>query len=117
MPKRNNNQPLLDQMITLRVSAQTRSEWQARARAAGVPLGDWLRSQIADPAGRRPLPRRKPPPPVDPALLAAIARIGNNLNQLARAANRQQWPAPMRLLAQLIRIERAVTDQAPPRDD
>lgn len=117
MPRREHKRARLDQMVTLRVSQQTRAEWQARARAAGLPLGDWLRTHISDQGGRRTLPRRRPPLPADPALLAALARIGNNLNQLARAANRQQWPATLDLLAQLIRIERALKDLIPSRDD
>ena len=48
--------------------------------------------------------------------LAAIGRVGNNLNQLARAANRQQWPEPLSLLERLISIERALKDLAPSND-
>lgn len=88
MPKLKKNQALLDQVITLRITAQTRADWKLRAQASGLPLGDWIREQVSSCTGQRSLTRRRPPPPADPALLAAIGRVGNNLNQLARAANR-----------------------------
>ena len=116
MPKLKKNQVPLDQMITLRVTARTRADWKRRAQASGLPLGDWIREQVSSRTGRRILPRRKPPPAVDPALLTAIARYGNNLNQLARAANRQQWPDPLSLLEHLIGIERALKDLVPSND-
>ena len=53
----------------------------------------------------------------DPKLLAAISRIGNNLNQIARAANRQQWPGEIDLLHRLINIHRALRNLAPSHDD
>ena len=117
MPKLKPSQRPLDRMITLRVDAATRDEWQAQARAAGLSLGDWLRVQVSCGTGVRALPRRKPPPSADPALLAAIGRIGGNLNQIARAANRQQWPGEIELLRRLIDIERALANLAPPHDD
>lgn len=115
MPKLKKTQAPLDQMITLRVTAQTRADWKLQAQASGLPLGDWIREHVSSHTGRRILPRRKPPP-ADPALLAAIGRVGNNLNQLARAANQQQWPDPLNLLERLINIERALKDQVPSND-
>ena len=117
MPKLKPSQRPLDRMITLRVDTQTRNEWQARAKADGLSLGDWLRLQMSSGSGRHSTPRRKPPPLADPALLAAIGRIGSNLNQIARAANRQQWPGEIDLLRRLIDIERALKNLAPPNDD
>ena len=118
MPEHTTSQAPLDKMITLRVDTATRAEWQSQAHAAGLSLGDWLRVQVSGGSGVRPvIPRRKSPPAADPALLAAIARIGNNLNQLARAANRQQWPGELELLRRLIDIERALTKLAPSHDD
>ena len=57
MPKLKKNQVPLDQMITLRVTAQTRADWKRRAQASGLPLGDWIREQVSSRTGRRILPR------------------------------------------------------------
>ena len=117
MAERSTSHAPLDRMVTLRVDSVTRDEWQGQARAAGLPLGDWLRVQVSSGTGVRALPRRKPPPLADPKLLAAMSRIGNNLNQIARAANRQQWPGEIDLLHRLINIHRALKNLAPSHDD
>ena len=118
MAERTTSHAPLDKMVTLRVDAATRDDWQARARAAGLSLGDWLRVQVSGVSGGRHVaPRRKPPPLADPKLLAAMSRIGNNLNQIARAANRQQWPGEIDLLHRLINIHRALKNLAPSHDD
>ncbi len=117
MAERTTSHARLDRMVTLRVDAVTRDEWQGQARAAGLSLGDWLRVQVSSGTGRSITPRRKPPPLADPKLLAAISRIGNNLNQIARAANRQQWPGEVELLHRLINIHRALRNLAPSHDD
>ena len=103
-------------MITLSVDAGTRGDWQAQAQAAGLPLGGWLWEQVASGTGQRNLPRRKPPPHVDPKLLGALGHIGTNLNQLAWDANRQQWPVEIDLLSRLIDIERALRNLVPSHD-
>ena len=117
MAERTTSHAPLDRMVTLRVDSATREEWQARARAAGLSLGDWLRVQVPSGTARQITPRRNPPPVADPKLLAAISRIGNNLNQIARAANRQQWPGEIELLHRLINIHRALKNLAPSHDD
>lgn len=59
--------------------------------AAGAPLGTYIRSRILDGQARRRKVRRAPV--ADQAALARVlaqlgqSRLGNNLNQLARAAN------------------------------
>ena len=106
----------LDKTIKVRIDEDTLDSWRACAAAASLPLSEWLRSQVGE--GRlRPGPPRRDPPPADPALLVQIARCGNNLNQLARAANRQQWPDRAELLLRLAAIERALAHLEPPDDD
>ena len=65
--------------------------------------------------GRRPVqavsgvkpPRRRKRAEVDPTLLRELARIGNNLNQLARWANRDKKAVEARaVIARLIEIDR-----------
>ena len=105
----------LDVRLTIRLPRETLDRWQRLARDSELPVSEWLRGQVG--VGRPKLGRpRKPPPSADPALLSAIARVGNNLNQLARAANQQQWPDRLSLLERLIYIERALKNLVPAND-
>ena len=105
----------LDVRLTIRLPRETLDSWQRLARDSDLTVSEWLRGQVG--VGRPKLGRRrKPPPPADPALLLAIARIGNNLNQLARAANKQQWPDRLSLLERLIDIQRALKNLVPAND-
>ena len=88
--------------IKLRASAAERARWQALAASRGVSLSELIRASLG---GLR-LRTRREPPLVAPELLRELARIGNNLNQLARAANRQEPVTATALLARLIAIER-----------
>ena len=88
--------------IKLRSSAAERARWQALATGKGVSLSELIRSRLD---GLRLRPRREPPP-VAPELLRELARIGNNLNQLARVANRREPVTATALLARLIEIDR-----------
>ena len=57
--------------------------------------------------GLRTRPRRHQPRAVDPALLRELARVGNNLNQLARWANREKGAASaVAVVARLIELDR-----------
>lgn len=88
--------------IKVRSSSVERARWQELAAARGVSLSELIRSRLD---GTR-LRSRREPPPVAPDLLRELARIGNNLNQLARAANRREPVTATALLARLIEIDR-----------
>jgi hypothetical protein len=90
--------------VEIRTTAQDKARWQALAESRGLSLSDLVRA-LLDGQRRSPRPRRAPPP-VEPALLRELARIGNNLNQLARAANRQAPVPAAALLVRLIEIDR-----------
>ena len=64
-----------DVWVKIRASEAERAEWHAKARSAGLALSDLVRPwTVAHAAVERERTRQ-------------IARIGNNLNQLARWAN------------------------------
>ena len=68
--------------IHVRVSPAERAAWRAKAAAAGVPLSALLRQAMA-----RTRTWTAPAADVERERTRQIARIGNNLNQLARWAN------------------------------
>ena len=88
--------------IKLRASAAERARWQALAASRGMSLSELIRASLG---GLR-LRTRREVPPVAPELLRELARIGNNLNQLARAANRHEPVTATALLSRLIEIDR-----------
>ena len=78
---------------------------RVKAADAGQPMSEYLREQIAGiPASRR----RRKRTAADPALVAQVARIGNNLNQIAKVINRQEWwgGSQVELLDHLMRLAR-----------
>jgi hypothetical protein len=87
--KNNNHRP---SPFTVRLTDEERTELEHRAERAGLSLGGYFKSA----AFNTPPPAQSRRPPVDRAelakLLAAIGRIGNNVNQLARVANAGSWP-------------------------
>lgn len=92
--------------MDIRASVEEKTRWQAIAENKGVSLSELVRSSLD---GLR-LRKRREPPPVDPDLLRELARIGNNLNQLARSANRRKPVPATALLVKLIEIDRQLAD-------
>lgn len=88
--------------LKLRATDEERGRWQDIAENKGVSLSELMRSSLD---GMR-LRKRREPPTVAPELLRELARIGNNLNQLAHAANRRQPLESTALLIRLIEIDR-----------
>ena len=92
----------MSERIELRVSAEEKVHWQAIAASRGVSLSELIRATLS---GQR-LRVRRSAPRIDPNLMRELARIGNNLNQLARAANRRSPVETVSLLVKLIEIDR-----------
>lgn len=91
--------------IEIRTTPEEKRRWQEIAENKGVSLSELVRSTLG---GQR-LRKRREPPRVDPDLLRELARMGNNLNQLARAANRRQPVPAATLLMRLIEIDRELS--------
>lgn len=70
-------------VLRVRCSEDERADWERKARAQELTLSKYARCVLS----AEPLQRRAHPPVVDPMLLAAVARGGSNLNQIARAIN------------------------------
>ena len=72
--------------LRIRVSDAERLQWQAQASEAGVSVSELIRRSLPGSVARAVPPRTK----ADPELVRQLARIGNNLNQIARVANTHQ---------------------------
>ena len=84
----------LDAVINFRLPKKLKAAWIEQAKAAQLNLGDYIRACVSDNdssiISHKPTPRKVPVvhrETADPKLIQAIARCGNNLNQIARALN------------------------------
>ena len=99
--------------VHLRVSPAERAAWKAKAAAAGLPLSALLRQAMA-----RTQTWTAPAMAVERERSRQIARIGNNLNQLARWANtRASALDALRVIDALKAVERALRALAPPHGE
>ena len=90
--------------VKIRASDRERGEWHAKARAVGLSLSDLVRRSLgrARPwtVAHRELERDR---------TRELARIGSNLNQIARWANIHKTDAEaLEVVAHLVAIERAL---------
>ena len=90
--------------IHLRVSPADRAAWRAKAAAAGVPLSDLVRRSMA-----RTRTWTAPAADIERERNVQVARIGNNLNQLARWANTHTSAVEaVAVIANLVAFERSL---------
>lgn len=97
-------------LLQVRCSPEEKAEWEAKAKAQGVTVSELVRATFSgDPIRSQPIaPRRRDYTPIDPNLLRQIAGIGNNLNQLARWANKLGGIVGVEVIANLIGLEQSV---------
>ena len=92
-----------------RVSPAELADWRAKAAAAGVSLSALLRQAMA-----RTRTWTAPAAAVERERTRELARIGANLNQIARWANTFKANAEtVEIVAHLVAIERALAALAP----
>ncbi len=108
--------PIADRRIvraSVRASAAEFAAWKAKASAAGVPLSDLLRQAMA-----RTRTWTASAADVERERTRQIARIGNNLNQIARWTNTHADKADaVEVIAHLVAIEREIARLARFRDE
>ena len=103
MPRRR-SAPTRPAIAHARVSAAELAAWQAKAASAGVSLSELLRQAMA-----RTQTWTAPAREVERERTRQIARIGSNLNQIARWAHiHLDDLAAVEVLAHLVAIEREV---------
>lgn len=103
-----------DRIISIRLTAAEANDLTAKAAAAGVGLSDYVRHAVAG----TPIPERRrarggPSAAASPAVLAALARAGNNLNQIARWAQVHKGAmSAVAVVSALLRLERSLAGLA-----
>lgn len=81
-------------------------------RSTKSQLATWMRDTCLNYEQGEMIRQSKKPTPVDPSLLRQLARLGNNLNQIARRVNSKDWATIDRLhvVAALAGIERELEE-------
>lgn len=74
----------MTETLTIRLTVADRAAAEAIAARAGIPLAELARRALA---GAKIKDRAKGAASIPPGLLADLARVGNNLNQIAHAAH------------------------------
>ena len=90
--------------IQIRIEDGIKEQWLLKAKEQGTTLTELIVTAVD---GIK-ISRRKRIN-VDPALIRELAKLGNNLNQIARWANRYKADAnALAILAELINIDREI---------
>ena len=99
-----------EKIIKIRVSPE---EFETlKFNSTKAELAAWMRDTCLNPGQTDFVRDLAQPSPVDPALLRALAGIGNNLNQIARKVNTGEWE-PLQtaeIIAALGAIERELSE-------
>ena len=91
--------------VKVRASDAERAEWHAKARSAGLTLSDLVRRSIG-----RARTWTAPLAEVERERTLELARVGNNVNQIARWANTHKGAVEaVEVIARLVAIERALS--------
>ena len=92
-------------LVAVRLTPDESADWRTKAKAAGVPLSALIRRAMA-----RTRTWTARAAEIERERTRQVSRIGNNLNQIARWANRHKGAADaVEVLARLVSIERALT--------
>ncbi len=90
--------------VHVRVSPAELADWRAKSAAVGVPLSDLLRQAMA-----RTRTWTAAAAAIERERTRQVARIGNNLNQLARWANTHASEIEaVEVVARLVAVERSL---------
>jgi hypothetical protein len=103
-----------DKWVHVKLYADERKLWHELAAAEGVSLADFVRMRVGAAELTRQFSTTRPQQPVkrvDPELIRQIARVGANINQVARWANTYKSDADAEhVLFALLKIERDLAE-------
>lgn len=99
-----------EKIIKIRVSPEELET--LKFNSTKVQLAEWMRETCLNPGQVDLVRDLVQPEPVDPALLRALAGIGNNMNQIARRINTGEWDFldVVKIVAALGAIERELSE-------
>ena len=98
--------------VKVRASEAERAEWHAKARSAGLTLSDLVRRSVG-----RTRTWTVPHAEVERERTQQVARVGNNLNQIARWANtHKEAVEAVEVIGHLIAIRREMAALSPPEN-
>lgn len=110
--------PTRSALVQVRVRPSELAVWRLKATSAGVPLSVLMRQAMARTGAWTPSPadaERERAHEVERGRTREMARIGNNLNQIARWANEHKSSADAgEVLVRLVAIEQALRDLSLP---
>jgi len=96
-------------VVALRLTEQTARHWRDLAEAAGLPLGEFVRQSMGEKGKvRTRTVMHRADRDAYRERSREIAKIGNNINQIARRVN-SGHPVGQDVLAELSRIHEAMT--------
>ncbi len=104
---------IFTKMMSFRLPEDLAEAWNQAANDAGLNLTDFIRTQVhidgvdpITPKSKSPVKRIVEYATADPKLIRQVARIGNNLNQIARFCNTHKSGADAsKICRHLISIE------------
>ena len=95
--------------VKVRASEAERAEWHAKARAAGLTLSDLVRRSVG-----RTRTWTVAHAEVERERVQQVARVGNNLNQIARWANTHRGAIEaVEVIGHLVAIKRTLAALSP----
>ena len=103
-----------DKELTIRLTLEELESVRNIAAAGGMHMADLVRRRLLDSGASvqltdsRPTLSRVPFSTIDPALIRQLARIGSNLNQVARAVNTGAITGDLMQAVELLVVLRAI---------
>ena len=99
-----------EKIIKIRVSPEELET--LKFNSTKVQLAEWMRETCLNPGQVDLVRDLVQPEPVDPALLRALAGIGNNMNQIARRINTGEWDSldVVKIVSALSAVERELAE-------
>ena len=102
-----------DKWVHIKVTEEERDDWKSKSIDAGMPVSDLIRRRMSTTEVGRRVSSVKADKlrKGDPALVAEVARLGNNLNQVAKWANTYKKSADaVEVISYLVAFDRMMKD-------